>query len=100
MSANGIMAIEAFDTAIDWQAHHAIENGAACTARVIRALPKVRASETELGRRMAAREGLTLKDAMPLRVTGGLLHLVLTRSDTRLSAVYSGAITDQDTIDA
>ncbi|MEO0698252.1 MAG: DUF2332 domain-containing protein [Pseudomonadota bacterium] len=100
MHETGVMAIEEFDAAITWQADHAEEAGAPCTARVIRSLPKVRESDTELGRRMRAWQGLTLKDAMPLRVTGGLHHLALTGADERLVPVYTGEITDQDAVDA
>jgi len=100
MSDNPVMLIEEFDAAIKWQADHAFENGAECTARVIRTLPKVRETDTELGRRMANWSGLTLKDAMPLRVTGGLHHLALTGKDERLLPVYSGDVTDQDAVDA
>ncbi|WP_108791644.1 DUF2332 family protein [Erythrobacter sp. Alg231-14] len=99
MNDTGIMAIEEFQAALDWQATHAHENGAPCTARVIRALAKVRESDTATGRRIAQWKGLTLKDAMPLRMTGGLHHLVLTGQDDRLARVYSGQITDQDQID-
>ncbi|MEM8726787.1 MAG: DUF2332 domain-containing protein [Pseudomonadota bacterium] len=99
MNETGIMAIEEFQAAIDWQADHAAEAGAHCTARVIRALSKVREGDTELGRRMRDWKGLTLKDAMPLRVTGGLHHLALTGRDERLLPVYAGDITDQDVID-
>lgn len=100
MSNTGIMAIEEFDKAVSWQADHAEEAGARCTARVIRALPKVRETDTELGRRMREWEGLTLKDAMPLRVTGALHHLALTGTDTRLLPVYREDLTDQAVIDA
>ncbi|MEM6857587.1 MAG: DUF2332 domain-containing protein [Pseudomonadota bacterium] len=100
MNETGVMAIEEFHEAITWQADHAAEAGAHCTARVIRALPKVRESETQLGRRMREWVGLTLKDAMPLRVTGGLHHLALTGADERLVPVYTGEITDQDAVDA
>ena len=93
------MAIEEFDAAIKWQADHAQEAGAACTARVVRSLPKVRETDTELGRRMREWVGLTLKDAMPLRVTGGLHHLALTGTDERLLPVYAGEVTDQDAVD-
>lgn len=95
----GIMAIEEFHAAITWQADHAEQAGAPCTARVIRALVGVRESDTELGRRMREWAGLTLKDAMPLRVTGGLHYLALSGADTRLAPVYSGAVTDQAEID-
>lgn len=100
MASDNIMLIEEFEKAIDWQAQHASENGAECTARIIRSLPKIRASDSELGRRMASWKGLTLKDAMPLRVTGGLHHLALTGKDDRLLPVYSGRTVDQDAIDA
>ena len=100
MNDKAIMAIEEFDAAITWQADHAEEAGAACTARVIRTLPKVRETNTELGRRMREWKGLTLKDAMPLRVTGGLHHLALTGVDERLMPVYAGEVTDQGAIDA
>ena len=99
MSETGIMAIEEFDAAVTWQADHAFEAGARCTARVIRSLPKVRAGDTRLGQKMREWEGLTLKDAMPLRVTGGLHHLALTKRDTRLLPVYSESVTDQAAID-
>ena len=94
------MAIEEFDAAITWQAEHASQSGADCTARIIRTLPKVRAGSSELGRRMTAWKGLTLKDAMPLRVTGGLHHLALSGADQRLVPVYRGEITDQAQVDA
>lgn len=96
----GIMALEDFAAALDWQARHAEENGAPATARVIRALASVRESDTATGRRIADWPGLTLKDAMPLRIAGGLHHLVLTGADMRLAAVYAGAVTDQVAVDA
>ncbi|MBV7259516.1 DUF2332 domain-containing protein [Erythrobacter sp. WH158] len=94
------MAIEEFNEALDWQATHADENNAPCTARIVRALAKVRDSDTATGRRIANWEGLTLKDAMPLRMAGGLHHLLLSGQDDRLARVYSGQITDQGLIDA
>ena len=100
MGDAGIMALEDFATALDWQARHAEENGAPATARVIRALAGVRASDTATGRRIANWPGLTLKDAMPLRLAGGFHHLLLTGADARLAQVYSGAITDQAAVDA
>lgn len=96
----GIMALEDFAAALEWQARHAEENGAPATARVIRGLAAVRASDTATGRRIAGWTGLTLKDAMPLRIAGGFHHLLLTGADTRLARVYSGAVTDQATVDA
>lgn len=99
MSDTDIMAIEEFAKALDWQANHAEENGAPCTARVIRALARVREGETATGRRIAGWHGLTLKDAMPLRMAGGLHHLLLSGEDERLARVYSGQVTDQGQID-
>ncbi len=99
MAESGIMAIEEFEAALDWQATHAEENGAPCTARVIRALAKVREGDTATGRRIAGWHGLTLKDAMPLRIAGGLHHLLLSGEDDRLARVYSGQITDQGQVD-
>lgn len=100
MTETGIMAIEEFQTALDWQASHAEQNGAPCTARVIRALANVREGQTATGRRIANWRGLTLKDAMPLRIAGGLHYLLLSGRDDRLARVYSGQITDQGQIDA
>jgi len=99
-SEPGIMGLEDFTTALDWQARHAEENDAPATARVIRALAGVRASDTATGRRIAAWPGLTLKDAMPLRLAGGFHHLLLTGADDRLAKVYAEAITDQTAVDA
>ena len=99
-SEAGIMGLEDFTAALEWQARHAEENGAPATGRVIRALAGVRASNTATGQRIANWPGLTLKDAMPLRIAGGFHHLLLTGADGRLAAVYSGAITDQAQVDA
>jgi hypothetical protein len=96
----GIMALEDFATALEWQARHAEENGAPATARVIRALAEVRASDTATGQRIANWPGLTLKDAMPLRLAGGYHHLLLTGADQRLAQVYGGEIIDQAEVDA
>jgi hypothetical protein len=92
--------MEEFAEALEWQARHAEENGAPATARVIRALAKVREGDTATGRRIANWQGLTLKDALPLRIAGGLHHLVLTGADRRLERVYAGQVSDQDAIDA
>ncbi|MBU7580443.1 MAG: DUF2332 domain-containing protein [Porphyrobacter sp.] len=100
VSEPGIMGLDDFASALEWQARHAEENGAPATARVIRALAGVRASDTATGRRIANWQGLTLKDAMPLRIAGGFHHLLLTGADDRLGAVYAGAVTDQGEVDA
>lgn len=95
-----VMDIKSVPEAIEWQARHAEEGGAPGTARVIRGLLAVLDSQTATGRRMAEWPGLTLKDAMPLRINGGLHNLVLTGTDERLGAVYRGELTDQRAVDA
>lgn len=94
------MAIDDLTEAICWQADHADALGAPATALVVRALGVVRESDTQTGRRMREWAGLSLKDAMPLRLAGGLHHLALTGADARLAPVYAGAITDQCKVDA
>lgn len=99
-SDNGTgMAIADFAAAIEWQADHAAINHAPCTARIVRSLTKVIEGETACARRMASWQGLALKDAMPLRIAGGLHHLLLSGTDDRLARVYSGQITDQGLVD-
>lgn len=100
MSETNVMGIEDFRKAVEWQADHAEKNLAPCTARVIRALPSLCDTQTATGRRLAGWQGLTLKDAVPLRVTGGLHHLLLSGADDRLARVYSGQIVDQGQVDA
>jgi hypothetical protein len=99
MGQAGIMGLEDFNAALEWQARHAEENGAPATARVIRALAGVRTSDTATGRRIANWPGLTLKDAMPLRLAGGFHHLLLSGVNGLLAEVYTGVITDQAAVD-
>lgn len=100
MAANAIMDIGNVAEAIEWQAVHAEEAGAPNTAKVVRALLAVLQGETAVGRRIAAWEGLSVKDAMPLRITGGLHNLLLTGEDRRLEPVYAGLVAGQDAVDA
>lgn len=97
--ATDVMDIKSLPDAIEWQARHAEEGGAPGTARVIRGLLAVLDTDTATGRRMAGWQGLTLKDAMPLRINGGLHNLVLTGADERLGAVYRCELTDQQAVD-
>jgi hypothetical protein len=99
MADEPIMHIADVRQAIAWQADHADKAGAPRTARVIRAELAILDSQTELGRRMANWPGLSLEDAMPLRVAGGLHWLFLSGADLRLRPVYDGTLTDQATID-
>ena len=95
-----VMEISEIPAAIEWQARHAEKGGAPGTAKVIRAFLPLLAGETAVGRRIAAWQGLSLKDAMPLRLAGGLHNLLLSGEDTRLADVYSGHISDQSGVDA
>jgi hypothetical protein len=98
--AEQVMAILDVREAIEWQARHAEEAFAPCTARVVRAELAILDGGTATGRRMANWHGLVLADAMPLRIAGGLHWLCLTGQDTRLQPVYAGLLTDQPAIDA
>ena len=100
MADGGIMAITDVREAIAWQAEHAAKAGAPNTARVIRAELAILDTDTGLARRMSNWAGLSLEDAMPLRVAGGLHWLVLSGADRGLEPVYAGLTTDQATIDA
>lgn len=99
MPANEVMSMNDIAEAFAWQASHAEQNGAPCTARVVRALGKLADGSTQTGARIASWQGLKLKDALPLRLAGGMHHLVLSGADNRLAQVYSGVLTDQAAID-
>lgn len=94
------MAIDSVPGGIFWQADHAAQSGAPCTARVIRAMLAVLETDTATGRRMANWQGPCLEDAMPLQIAGGLHALHLSGEDERLGDVYNGLITDQGQVDA
>lgn len=93
------MGITDVREAIAWQADHAAKALAPNTARVIRAELAILDTPTELARRMNNWPGLSLEDAMPLRVAGGLHWLCLSGADRRLAPVYAGEITDQELVD-
>ncbi len=86
--------------AIAWQADHAEKAAAPCTARVVRAQLAILDTRTELARRIKEWPGLSLEDAMPLRVAAGFHWLCLTGADRRLEPVYAGELTDQAAVDA
>lgn len=100
MAGSAVMDVVSVPDGIDWQARHAEEAGAPCTARVIRSVLALMETDTATGRRIRNWQGLLLADAMPLRITGGLHNLVLTGEDRRLADVYNGLMTDQGAIDA
>ena len=85
--------------ALEWQANHADNNGAPCTARLIRCFIPLLAGDSEVGLWMRNWPGLSLEDAMPLRLAGGFHNLHLTGADDRLAPIYSGEVTDQGEVD-
>jgi len=95
-----LMATRDLRVAINWQADHAEKAFAPTTARVIRAELELLATDTETARRMNDWPGRALEDAMPLRIAGALHWLVLSGTDERLRAVYSGEIVAQEAVDA
>ncbi|MDE1466269.1 DUF2332 domain-containing protein [Aurantiacibacter sp. D1-12] len=95
-----VMDIANLEEAIAWQADHADGAGAPCTARMVRALLAVMETDTTVALRMTNWHGLSLQDAMPLRIAGGFHWLYLTGEELRLGDVYQGLITDQGQVDA
>jgi hypothetical protein len=100
MADRAVMGITDAREAIAWQADHAEKAAAPCTARVVRAQLAILDTWTELARRILEWPGLSLEDALPLRVAAGFHWLVLTGADRRLEPVYAGELTDQVAIDA
>ncbi|HWK42899.1 MAG TPA: DUF2332 domain-containing protein [Croceibacterium sp.] len=99
MAVTPIMETADVRTAIDWQAGHAERADAPITARIVRAEFAILDTPTELARRMVNWQGLSLEDAMPLRVAGGLHWLHLSGAEPALAPVYAGQETDQAVID-
>jgi hypothetical protein len=99
MAERAIMDTTDVSEAIQWQAEHAARAMAPCTGRVVMALKAVLDTDTEVARRMRDWPGLSLEDAMPLRIAGGIHHLYLTGDAPELGPVYSGAIADQAQVD-
>ena len=99
MAAKPVMGITDVREAIAWQAEHADKAGAPITGRVVRAELAILDTPTELARRMNDWPGLSLEDAMPLRVAGGLHWLHLSGAESRLGPLYAGQLSDQATVD-
>jgi hypothetical protein len=99
-AGEAIMHMASVERALEWQADHAHRNGAPCTARLIRALLPLLDTDLAIGRRMRDWPGLSLEDAMPLRLAGGFHYLLLSGADARLAPIYSGAVSDQTAVDA
>jgi hypothetical protein len=81
------------------QAEHATRNSAPGTGAVCRAMIALAKGDTRCGARIAAWPGSVIKDAMPLRLAGGLHDLFRRGVEPGLGAVYRGEITDQAAID-
>ncbi len=86
--------------AFEWQARHAEWAGSHATARVVRSFAPMLESDLAIGKRMREWPGLTLEDAMPLRLAGGFHNLQLTGAEQRLAPIYRGEIADQPAVDA
>ena len=99
MADRPVMEITDVREAIAWQADHAEKAAAPCTARVVRAQLAILSTRTELARRINEWPGLSLEDALPLRVAAGFHWLVLTGADRRLDPVYAGELADQAAVD-
>ncbi len=100
MANGGVMETRSVAEALDWQANHSTKAFAPATGRVIWGLLPVLDTDTQVARRMRDWPGLSLEDAMPLRITGGIHNLYLTGDAPELGPVYAGELTDQDAIDA
>lgn len=83
---------------LEWQADHAIRNGAPSTGRLVRGFIPLLAGPSKVGARMRDWPGLSLEDAMPLRLAGGFHYLYLTGAEPGLGGIYSGAVTDSGEI--
>ena len=100
MADGAVMDIVSVPEAIEWQARHAEQAGAPGTARIVRALLALEGSPAATARRIHGWQGLSLRDAMPLRIAGGIHNLLLVGEEPRLEDVYAGRIADQGQIDA
>lgn len=95
-----VMEIKDIGETIEWQARHSEEANAPINARIIRAELAIIAAGTQTGQRMANWPGLSLEDAMPLRMAGGLHFLHLTGQTASLAPIYAGKVTKQPQVDA
>lgn len=94
-----VMEITNLDQALDWQASHCERAGAPRTARLIRGIKQARKTATKTADRLNNWLGLSLEDALPLRLVGGMRSLYLNGHDSTLEPVYTGALTAQSVID-
>ncbi len=81
------------------QAEHAARNGAHGTGAVCRAMIVLAKGDSLCGARIANWPGSVIKDAMPLRLAGGLHDLFRRGIEPELGNVYRGEITDPAAVD-
>lgn len=94
------MALRAeIEDGINSQADHVMNNGAPGTAAICRSLIALGNGDSACGRRIAAWDDTVLRDAMPLRLTGGLHDLLRRGVEPGLGAVYRGEIASQTDVD-
>jgi len=94
-----ILDVEDIADGLRGQAEHCLNNDAPITASIIVAQIALMDSDTKCGQTIRNWPGKPLEDAMPLRLTGGMHHLHLTGKEQRLSAIYTGEVTEQAAID-
>jgi hypothetical protein len=82
------------------QQHYCEANAAPVYGRMCGALAAGLTRETAIGARILDWAGEPTRDALPLRLFGGLHALVLRGADAGLAAVYSGAVTREAEIRA
>ena len=77
------------------QQHYCDANAAPVYGRMCGALAAGLTRETAIGARILDWPGEPTRDALPLRLFGGLHALVLRGADAGLAAVYAGAVTGE-----
>lgn len=80
------------------QQHYCERGAAPVYARMCAAVAAGLTRETAIGARILDWPGEPTRDALPLRLFGGLHALVQAGGDAGLAAVYTGAVTGQDAI--
>ena len=82
------------------QAHYCSANGAPIYGRLCGVLAEALTRDSAVGARVLDWAGEPTRDALPLRLCGGLHALVLAGEDAELAAVFAGAVTDDAAIAA
>lgn len=82
------------------QQHYCETNAAPIYARMCAAVAAGLTRETALGARILDWPGEPTRDALPLRLFGGLHALVQAGQDDELASIYAGAVSDGDALAA